>query len=373
MNSIIKSLKWCSNCLMMSTRPRISFDKRGYCNACTWAEKKRKINWLDREKKLKNLLKKYRKKNYFDCIATVSGGKDGSYVAYNLKHKYNMNPLCITITPPLSRELGQKNLKSFIDSGYDHLSLNINPDVMRKMNKYGFMNYGFPYYGWLLSVYTSVIRIAQSMNIELIFYSENGEVEYGGMKEEKNKHLFDIGYQKKAFLAGHYQNLLDKCKMSKKDKFFFTFPSSHELKKNPVKFTHWSHYENWDPYRNYLIAKNKCGLQESELSNEGTFTNFAQTDQGLYPLHTYLMYLKYGFGRATQDACIEIRRGAMDREQAKNLVQLYDNYFPESLVEEYLNYYQISLKQFEKTLDKFVNKKLFTKKNNRWEPQFEII
>ena len=39
-----------------------------------------------------------------------------------------------------------------------------------------------------------------------------------------------------------------------------------------------------------------------------------QTDQGLYPLHTYLMYLKYGFGRATQDACIEIRRGAMDRE-----------------------------------------------------------
>ena len=114
------------------------------------------------------------------------------------------------------------------------------------------------------------------MNIELIFYSENGEVEYGGMKEEKNKHLFDIGYQKKAFLAGHYQNLLDKCKMSKKDKFFFTFPSSHELKKNPVKFTHWSHYENWDPYRNYLIAKNKCGLQESELSNEGTFTNFAK-------------------------------------------------------------------------------------------------
>ena len=52
----------------------------------------------------------------------------------------------------------------------------------------------------------------------------------------------------------------------------------------------------------------------------------------------------------------------MDREQAKNLVQLYDNYFPESLVEEYPNYYQISLKQFEKTLDKFVNKNFHQKK-----------
>ena len=55
-----------------------------------------------------------------------------------------------------------------------------------------------------------------------------------------------------------------------------------------------------------------------------TFTNFAQNDQVLASLHYYLMYLKFGFGRATQDAGIEIRRGALDREQAKNLVKIYD-------------------------------------------------
>ena len=27
----------------------------------------------------------------------------------------------------------------------------------------------------------------------------------------------------------------------------------------------------------------------------GTFTNFAQNDQLLYTLHTYVMYLKFGF------------------------------------------------------------------------------
>ena len=41
-------------------------------------------------------------------------------------------------------------------------------------------------------------------------------------------------------------------------------------------------------------------------------------------LHYYLMYLKFGFGRSTQDANIEIRRGAMSREQAINLVNLFD-------------------------------------------------
>ena len=76
-----------------------------------------------------------------------------------------------------------------------------------------------------------------------------------------------------------------------------------------------------------------------------TFTNFAQNDQAL--LHyMYLMYLKFGFGRATQDAGIEIRRGAMDRDQAINLVKLYDNNYPENFVDLYLDYYQISLEEF---------------------------
>ena len=49
-------------------------------------------------------------------------------------------------------------------------------------------------------------------------------------------------------------------------------------------------------------------LEELELPNTGTFTT-VQNDQELAALHYYLMYLKFGFGRATQDAGIEIRRG----------------------------------------------------------------
>ena len=58
-------------------------------------------------------------------------------------------------------------------------------------------------------------------------------------------------------------------------------------------------------------------------NNEGTFTNFAQNDQILCDLHYYLMYLKFGFGRSTQDASIEIRRG-LCLESEINLVKLFD-------------------------------------------------
>ena len=80
---------WCKNCVAMSTRPRISFDNRGFCSACVWAEEKKKLNWKKRENQLDKLLLKHRSNGKkFDCITTVSGGKDGSYVTYNLKHKH---------------------------------------------------------------------------------------------------------------------------------------------------------------------------------------------------------------------------------------------------------------------------------------------
>ena len=44
------------------------------------------------------------------------------------------------------------------------------------------------------------------------------------------------------------------------------------------------------------------------------------------------MYLKYGFGRTTGDAGIDVRRGAMTREQAVQLVKMYDNQPPKSFM-----------------------------------------
>ena len=93
----------------------------------------------------------------------------------------------------------------------------------------------------------------------------------------------------------------------------------------------------------------------------------------LYPLHTYLMYLKFGFGRANQDASIEIRRGAMTREQGIQLVKLYDNHEPRHLYDDYCRYYKITRKDLLNIIDKWANKDLFEKKKNSWVPKFEIV
>ena len=368
---------WCKHCLNMSTRPRIEFDIRGWCNACVWTEEKKTLNWKLREEELIRTLEKFRSKDGgFDCIVPCSGGKDGSFVAYNLKHRYGMNPLAITIRPALSLKLGDKNLYNFIQSGYNHIHISPNPKVIQILNKYGFIEKGFPYYGWLIAIHTAVIRTAFNFNVPLLFYGEDGEVEYGGSIENKNRSMYDINYMKRVYLEGGYEKVLEDAVndgiVSENDLYFFRFPKNEEVQKKNLSFTHWSYYENWDPYTNYLIAKEHCGLEEQNDTNSGTFTNFAQNDQALYSLHAYLMYLKFGFGRATQDAGIEVRRGSMSREQAINLVKLYDNQYPEHFIDIYLDYYQMTQKEFDDILEKWVNKKLFKKINNRWEPIFEV-
>ena len=179
----------------MSTRPRITFDARGWCNACQWAEEKKNLDWSDRQSELNEILDSHRSLDgSFDCVVPVSGGKDGSYVAHQLKHVYGMHPLTVTITPALALEIGNQNLKNFISSGYNHIQISPAGDQMNALNKFGFIHKGFPYFGWLMAIKTGPLKIAAQLNISLIFYAEEGETEYGGSTALKDKPFYDIKY-----------------------------------------------------------------------------------------------------------------------------------------------------------------------------------
>jgi len=360
----------CKNCLNASTRPRIEFDSRGWCNACQWMEEKRTIDWQYRERLLLQLLEKHKGRAHFDCLVTVSGGKDGSYVAHTLKTRYGVNPLCLTVRPPMSLDIGDENLNKFIDSGFEHIHVSVDKEAMRTLDKIGFVEYGQGYYGWLISIHTAVLRIAKSFDIGLVFYSEDGEIEYGGSTKNKDVATYDIEYMKKAYLNDTYNHVMNLANLSDNKRYWFEFP--FEQNSNQIDVAHFSFFEAWDPYRNYLTAKEFCGLRELDEGVVGTFTNFAQNDQELASLHYYLMYLKFGFGRATQDAGIEIRRGAMTRDQAVNLVQIYDNQPPIDSFPRYADYYGISMNEFESVIDSHVNRQLFEKKDGVWQPTFRV-
>jgi N-acetyl sugar amidotransferase len=359
---------WCSTCLNMSTRNRIIFDENGRCNACVWSEEKKSFNWKPREEELLSLLEKHKnKEGAYDIIVPVSGGKDGGYISHTVKSKYNLNPLCVTLNPPLRTETGYANIENFKKAGFTLIELNPPFEIMRELNKRGFINQGRPLYGWTTGIFTSLIQVASQYNTTLIMYGEDGEIEYGGANESKKRSTFTPEFIKRVYLEG--ETIKTFQGFSDKELDFWNFDIADEL---GIELAHWSYFENWDPYRNYLVAKEFCGLQEPETQNTGTYTNFAQNDTMLYDLHTYLMYIKFGFGRATQDVGIDIRRGALTREQGIELTQMYDNHFPEEYLPSYLEYYQMKESDFFEIIDINANKSLFKKEGQFWEPIFKI-
>jgi len=70
----------CKTCLNTSSRPRITFNKKGICNACQWVDEKKSIDWIKRQKLLGEYFKKNKRRESYDCIIPVSGG------AGNYKH-----------------------------------------------------------------------------------------------------------------------------------------------------------------------------------------------------------------------------------------------------------------------------------------------
>ena len=115
----------------MSTRPRIEFDKKGWCNACNWVDEKKKISGKKLQE-FKKLVKQTKQNSVYYCIVPCSGGKDGTYVSNRIK-SLGYNPLMVTVRPHLETKVG-KNLYNFLETNnVAHFHITIPCKVMRDL------------------------------------------------------------------------------------------------------------------------------------------------------------------------------------------------------------------------------------------------
>lgn len=356
---------------MMDTRPRLKFNENGVCAACEWSNiKKFEIDWKQRYKELEDLCETIRGKQPYDCIVPVSGGKDSTYVADKMKNAFGLNVLTVTIVPPLETELIQNNLQKFLEHGFDHIKVTPNSLIAQEINKRAFIDQGRPLLSFTSCVNSVMFRFAVDFKIPLIMFGEEGETEYGGSTELRYTPYFDTDYAIKIYMEGNDLRTFLEEKYSEREMNLWLFPSKEKIRETNFKVGHWSYYENWDPYLHYEFARDNYGMQIPTGRNVGTYTDFGQFDTPLYELHTYMMYLKFGFGRATQDACIDIRAGRLSREEALKIVKKYDGEYPKESIPLFLEYFKMSKEEFDAVLDKHANKELFEKHNGIWKPKF---
>ena len=356
-------MKFCSKCIMPETRPDQYLDSNYICNGCKSYQNLKKIDWKKRKANLYEIIKKLKlDKKKWNCVIPTSGGKDSTYQAIKAK-EIGLNPVLVNARTCDLSDIGRQNIENQKKIGFDVVEISTNKDVRSNLNRIGLRTLGDISWPEHVSIFTVPVRFALNYKIPLILWGENPQVQYGGPKETLKNNILDRNWMEEfGGLLGFRVSDLNLFGVENKDLNIFNYPSNEELKKFPVLGIFLSHYFQWDDENNYNVAK-KNGFKKYEKKLEGCYFQYAKIDNYQHGIHDYFKYLKYGFGRATDQLCYLIRKGKISREKAIKIAKKTEGKFLKSYmgkdIKNILGEIGISQKEYIEICDKFTNKKIF--------------
>lgn len=361
-------VQYCRKCTVSNQRPRITFDEHGVCSACSYADYKRtRIDWAERERELVDLCNRHRRHDgSHDVIVPCSGGKDGGFVAHQLKYKYGMHPLTVTWSPLLKTDVGRRNLDAFIQSGFDNVFGQPNGAVARLLTKLAVLHLGDPFQPFIYGQTNFPLRVAVQYGVPLVMYGENGEVEYGGDMKNAFRATRDIQDHDRHYFSGMPPEFWVEHGVSERDLHLFKAPAYDQVLSNRTEIHFFGYYRFWDPQENFYYCTEHTGFTPNPERSEGTYSKYASLDDRIDGFHYHLGFIKFGIGRATSDSAHEIRDGKITREEGIALVRRYDGEFPKKYYRDFLDYCAIGEEQFQHVVDSWRADHVWRRDDGGW-------
>lgn len=347
-------MEYCARCLYpANAKPTIIFDEQGVCSGCRYHESRERINWDERQKMLREMLEMFKRKareagNPYDCIIPVSGGKDSHYQVHLMKVVHGLNPLLVTFNHAFNTRLGVRNLANLVEKlGCDLIRFTANPDSVRKLSRYMVKTVGDLTWHYHAGIRTFPFQIAVKYKIPLIVWGEHGFAELTGLVTLEDMVEFTKWTRQEHDMRGFepYDLITPESGITENDVVPYVYPSDEEIEELDLRGIYLSNYYYWDALdqAKLMVQKYDFGLHPGP--RERSFILHGKIDDHANDVHDYLKYLKFGYGRATDDASMEIRHGRMTREEGIQLVRLYDQVRPRTL-DTYLKFMQITEEEF---------------------------
>ena len=360
-------LRYCTRCVMPDSKPDLKLDAEGVCNACRSYENRKAVDWAARHTELQAILARYRRPDgaNWDCIVPVSGGKDSTYQVVRML-QLGLNPLCVTATTCDLSAIGRRNIENIKQLGVDYLEFSPNPQVRSKLNRIGLNQVGDISWPEHVGIFTIPVRAAVQFSVPLLVWGENAQNEYGGPAAAADNNIMDRRWLEEfgGLLGLRVTDLIGIEDIAAKDLIPYTYPTDEDLKRVGVTCLFLGHYLPWDGLSNALIAQAN-GFETLATTVEGSMVNYENLDNHQTGIHDYFKFLKFGFSRATDIACLHLRRGRISREDAQAIVRRHDGRFPWTYlgkpVADILAPIGLSVEQFIRICDRFTNKKIFVR------------
>jgi len=362
-------MRYCARCLYpANAKPAIILDERGVCSGCRYHESRQRIDWTEREKLLRELLEMHKRKakaagNPYDCIVPVSGGKDSHFQTYLLKVVYGMNPLLVTYNHTFNARLGLRNLDNLVRQfGCDLIRFTANPESVRKLSRAMLQKVGDLTWHYHAGIRTLPFQMAVKYRIPLIVWGEHGFAELTGMFTLEDMVEFTKWCRQEHDMRGYEaHDVVDAERgITERDIAPYIYPPDEQIEELGVRGIYLSNFLSWNANEQARLMIQRYDFRAYAGARERTFVLYTKTDDHANDVHDFLKYLKFGYGRSTDDASIEIRHGRMTREEGIELVNQYDHVRPRTL-DTYLEFLQVSEGQLLEWIEPMRDRSLWAK------------
>jgi N-acetyl sugar amidotransferase len=310
-----------------------------------------------RERLLRDLLAEFKDRarragQAYDCIIPVSGGKDSHYQVHLVKMVYGLNPLLVTFNHCFNTRLGIRNLTNLVERfGCDLIRVTANPQSVRKLSRTMVRRVGDLTWHYHAGIKTVPFQIAVRHRIPLIIWGEHGFAELTGMFTLEDLVEFTKWSRQEHDMRGvEAEDLISaESGITAADIQPYVYPTNDEIEALGVRGIYLSNFIDWDAKQQAELVIERYGFAPIGGRRERTFSLYSKTDDHANDVHDYMKYLKFGYGRATDDASTEIRHRRMSREDGQALVRAYDHVRPRTL-DTYLEFLGMSEAEFEDCL-----------------------
>lgn len=348
-------MKRCTKCLTKETVDTITFDEFGVCSVCRQVEfKKEKIDWADRNRQMQEMIARHKDKGLYDCIVPYSGGKDSVFQLWYIVKELKLKPLVIRYNHWGYRPLvDENNVKVFKQLGVDVVEFTPNFHVVRELMLESLKRRGDFCWHCHTGIYSGVMHMAVRFETPLIFWGESTAEYHSWYTFEEMEEVDEKRFNRLMNQGMTADDMFEflQGRVERRDLWMFDYPKRKDLIKLKVESICLGNYIEWNTKQNVETIKRELGWKGQNVEGVPPQYDYEKIECTFQGMRDYAKFVKRGYGRTNHLATIDIRNGALGREEALALEALYDGKRPAS-IDWFLNILQISESDFYDILEK---------------------
>ena len=360
------SVRYCARCVLPDTRPGVKLDAEGVCNGCRNAQAKPAIDWAARRAAFLEVAARARARGgAYDCVIPVSGGKDSYWqVVTCLEH--GLHPLCVTYVYAGRTELGERNLRTLLRLGVDHVELRVNPAVERAFIAKAFRRLAISGLPAHMAIYAWPFQVAAEKGIPLVVYGENSAFEYGSADDSLAGARVDRRWLRAFGVTGGTtaDDWVDET-LTRERLAPYTLPDDATLAARDVRAIFLGYYFPWDPENSRRVAL-AHGFQPRAAGARVGHYDFVNIDDDLIGVHHHPKWHKFGITRSWDTLSMEIRNGRLTRDAAVARLRERGDETPWDDIRLFCEYLGWPAREYFDVLERFRNPAIWARRDGRW-------